>query len=41
MRVTEQSRLAARVGYLHGATEKLDNIQRQLSTGKRDRKSVV
>ncbi|MFN8508117.1 MAG: flagellar hook-associated protein FlgL [Dehalococcoidia bacterium] len=35
MRVTEQSRLAANVGYLNQVSAKLDELQGQLSTGKR------
>ena len=35
MRVTEQSRLTARVGYLNQVSAKLDKLQGQLSTGKR------
>lgn len=35
MRVSEQSRLNARTNYLQTTTEKLDALQRQLSTGRR------
>jgi len=35
MRVSEQSRLAARLGYLQAVTERLEQIQQQLATGKR------
>jgi len=35
MRVTEQSRLSARQGYLNQVSAKLDELQGQLSTGKR------
>lgn len=35
MRVSEQSRLTARIGYLQTVTERLDMLQQQLSTGKR------
>ncbi|MGE5596181.1 MAG: flagellar hook-associated protein FlgL [Hyphomicrobiales bacterium] len=35
MRVSEQSRLAARMSYLSTATERLDALQQQLSTGRR------
>lgn len=35
MRVSEQSRLAARSGYLQAAQERLDHVQQQLATGRR------
>lgn len=35
MRVSEQSRLASRLGYLQTVTERLDLIQRQLATGRK------
>lgn len=35
MRTSEQSRLSARVGYLHAVQTRLDRVQEQVSTGKR------
>jgi flagellar hook-associated protein 3 FlgL len=35
MRVSEQSRLTARIGYLQTVTQRLDTLQQQLSTGRK------